>query len=82
MAEFEKSHTELDWDLVDFDSDWTWGMGGHPLQHDEWAISYIDDALIETRYKMPSCINRMLKLRYKHGVDDKLRKIQIELEIH
>ena len=75
-----KEFNELDVDLVDFkDGRWGWGQGGHGLKDDEFTVSFVDDDLNETRYKVPTCICKMLKLQYKYGGDDAKRKIHAAL---
>lgn len=76
MPRIEKDFKELDFGKVDFENGrWTWGCGGHPLNSGEWSISYLEDGLIEQRYKMPPCINQMLSHRYKAGERDTRRNI-------
>ncbi len=72
----DKSWKELDFDEVDFDSgNWSWGSGGGPLSDNEHTISHVSDGdLHETRYKMPDCINNMMKTAYDGGKHDLQQK--------
>jgi len=80
MDRIELDISDIDFESVDFNSGkWHWGCGGHPLQDHEWFIAYVDDDLVETRYKMPSCINKMLRMRYEYGQNDAKRSIQSAL---
>lgn len=83
----EKSYKDLNWEEVSFNKNegsrnncWYWSCGGYPLFNNEWSINYIDDNLVETRYKMPDCINEMLNLCYKHGREESKREIQTSLK--
>ena len=58
---------------------WMWGRGGHPHGDHEFSISYVDDGLVETRYKMPPPINEMLRLQRDHGKQDAQREIKAEI---
>jgi hypothetical protein len=82
MNRIEKDWKDLDFDSVDFDSgNWGWCRGGRPLNDNEFAICNVTDDLVETCYKMPKCINRMLLAQYEYGKDDKLKQIQAALGI-
>ena len=82
MERIEKDFSELDWSKVDFQSGyWSWGRGGLPYKDSEYSINYTDDKLVQTRYKLPGCINDMLKNRYNSGTRDTKRAIQNVLGI-
>jgi hypothetical protein len=82
MNRIEKPYTDLDWNSVYFgNGNWSWGNGGYPLDDNEFFIAHTDDKFVETRYKMPICINEMLKVQRRHGNDEKLRMIQSALGI-
>lgn len=82
MDRIEKNWTELNFDEVDFESgEWSFGCGGYPFQDGEYGISRhcheTESEVVEIRYKMPKCINKMLKRRYENGVveqQDRVRK--------
>ncbi len=82
MNTIEKSFDELDVEQVNFKSgDWIWGNGGFPQKDDEYSISYIDESMIKTRYKLPECINYMLKTQHEWGDACRSRKIRDALGI-
>jgi hypothetical protein len=82
MDRIEKSFTDLDIDAVDFQSgNWSWGCGGHPLRDNEYSISHVSAKLVETRYKLPECINYMLKRQYGFGDSERIGKIKKALGI-
>lgn len=88
MDRIDKSWKELDFDEVDFRSRaeggpgrWGYGQGGHPLQDQEWSISFIDENYTEIRYKMPSCINEMLSFQRQHGAEEVQSAIRKALDI-
>lgn len=82
----EKSWEDLDWNAVNFKSSresdkpgaghWCWGCGGFPLGDHEFSISYVDDDLVETCYKMPAPINEMLRLQEVHATEAAKREIE------
>lgn len=79
MHDIEKTYKELDWESVNFDNgSWSWGRGGYPLNDDEYFIYFVasDRNLTSTRYKMPDCISRMLKIAYRQGEQDAKMKIK------
>jgi len=75
VGRIEKTWKELDFVSVDFTNGWSWGCGGLPLENREWAISHVTKDLIETRYKMPPCINEMLNRQHQKGGEDKKQEI-------
>lgn len=79
----EKDWKDLDFDKVDMDSgNWSWGRGGHPLSDYQYSISHVSDKLVETRYKMPLCINQMLKSNYGYGKQDIVNNLRKILQIN
>jgi hypothetical protein len=82
----EKTWKDIDWEKVNFDGSavsddpeaghWAWGCGGRPHEDNEYSISRVDDQLNEVRYKMPDCINRMLKVQGECAAEEAKRKIR------
>lgn len=74
----EKSWRELDFDKVKYDDNegWFWGNGGHPLNDSETSISSYDAEGNEVRYKMPQCINNMLRRMYERGMQNTQERIK------
>lgn len=62
MGDSIKSWKDLDFDAVDFNSGWAWSRAGT-----SFSISHVDEDLAETEYKMPSCINSMLRQERRFG---------------
>lgn len=82
MDRIEKDISEIHWDSVDFKSgSWSWGRGGLPLKDNEYSISYVSEELIETRYKLPQCINIMLRRTEEWGKTDAQGKMKRALGI-
>lgn len=83
----EKTWKDIDWDAVNFKSSrqdpkdpnaghWSWGRGGYPHNDWEYSISYVDDKLNETRYKMPEAISHMLRVASNCGKELAQREIK------
>ncbi len=91
MKRIEKSWEDLDFTKVNFQSSsesddpeaghWGWGRGGGPLKDQEFSISHVDEKLVETRYKMPPCINEMLINQRLHGAEEAKGAIKRALDI-
>jgi len=82
MKRIEKNWSDLDFDTVDFDDgNWGFSSGGHPHNTGEWSICHADDDLNETRYKLPECINHMMRLQRKWGDDDAIGRIKHALRL-
>jgi hypothetical protein len=78
----EKELKDLDASTVNFeDGHWTWGCGGHPLNDREYFISYTADGCSEIRYKLPECINQMLRLQYRYGGEHAMEEIRRALGV-
>lgn len=77
----EKNWKDLDLEKVDFSQggNWNWSRGGLPLLDYEYAISHYSENGTETRYKLPPCINKMLKQQYSLGANEARRKIRSAL---
>jgi len=85
----EKTWKDIDWDAVNFESSqkskdpnaghWGWGRGGYPHGDYEYSISYVDDKLDETRYKMPAAISEMLRVASACGKDEAWRELRAKL---
>ena len=75
-----KTWRDIDLNSVDFESqEWSYGMGGFPLNDGEWSIDHLDKDMNETRYRMPQCINIMLRRRYENGLNEAKSKIRSAL---
>jgi len=81
--QIEKDFSEFPQDAkVDFsDGHWSWGRGGRPLGDWDFSISYTDDDLTQTRWKLPPCISTMLVSSERHGKEEAQRKIRSALGI-
>lgn len=85
----EKTWKDLNWDAVNFESSqkskdpnaghWGWGRGGSPHGDHEYSISYVDDELKETRYKMPAAISEMLRMAQEWGKEDAKKEIRAKI---
>ena len=82
MERIEKLLSDLDTSKVNFeDGHWSYGRGGHPLHDCEWAISHTSDEYVETRYKLPDCLNVMMEAQYRHGGEDARGQIRHALGV-
>jgi hypothetical protein len=73
MKRIEKDFSELDTSKVDFKgNDWTFSCGGYPSEDHDWAISHIadDEDMTETRYKLPKCLNEMVRTISRWGREE------------
>lgn len=78
----EKSITELDFDTVNFYSgQWTWGCGGHPLTDDEYSITHFAVDNVVSRYRLPECLNYIIRRSYNQGYQDALENARKALGI-
>ncbi len=88
----EKTWKDLDCEKVNFEfssvskdpeaGHWGWGCGGAPHEDHEYSISRVDDQLSEVRYKMPDCINRMLRIQAEHAAEKARRDIRYAMGCH
>jgi hypothetical protein len=82
MNRIEKQLSDLDTSKVDFkEGHWDCGRGGRPLEDHEWWISHYSEDFIESRYKLPQCLNEMLADQYKFGAEEAKAKIRDALGI-
>jgi hypothetical protein len=79
----DKSWRDLPFDEVKYDDngEWGWGNGGYPPNDLETSISSYDAEGNEVRYKMPQCINIMLRRMYECGTQDTQERIKRALGI-